>query len=213
MPDRRSPSDVFLELWRAREIKTPEAFRECAEAWLQIRALEKEARDREFFRALVGPHSSGGSIRDEMAGGASPSPTSPAESAQTSPLPPAAPAPPPAGEAAAESTPESTPDEGEKVHPERVESPPESTPAEGVQNGPPARDNPEIGRKAYAARKANMREALDRVRASGVSMQSIADASGLTLNDVLDFIAARPLPLPKIAKLGKGLGKLEEAEA
>ena len=185
MADHRSPSDVFLELWRARELQTSEAFRECAEAWLQIRELEKEARDREFFRGLAGLYASGGIIRDEMAGGASPSPTSPPES-----------------------TPESTPDEGEKVHPERVES----TPAEGVQNGPPARDNPEIGRKAYAARKANMREALDRVRASGVSMQSIADASGLSLNDVLDFLAARPLPLPKIARLGKGLGKLEEAE-
>ena len=189
----RSPSDVFLELWRAREIKTPEAFKECAEAWAQIRALEKEARDQEFFQALVGPHSSGGSILTELAGGASPSPTAPPETAESTP----------------ESTPKSTPDEGEKVH----ESTPESTPAEGVQNGPPARDNPEIGRKAYAARKANMREALDRVRASGVSMQSIADASGLSLNDVLDFLAAKPLPLPKIAKLGKGLGKLEEAEA
>ena len=206
--DKRFPSDVFLELWRAREIKTPEAFRECAEAWAQIRELERAARDREFFRGMIGPCSFGGIIRDDMAGGASPSPTSPPESAQTSPLPPAAPAPPPAGEAAAESTPKSTPDEGEKVHPERVES----TPAEGVQNGPPARDNSDIGKKAYAARKANMRETLDRVRASGVSMQSIADASGLSLNDVLDFLAARPLPLPKLAKLGKGLGKLEEAE-
>lgn len=182
----RCPSDVFLELWRARELQTSEAFRECAEAWLQIRALEKEARDREFFQALVGPHSSGGIIRDEMAGGASPSPTAPPETAESTP----------------ESTPKSTP-----------ESTPESTPPEGVQNGPPARDNSDIGKKAYAARKANMREALDRVRSSGVSMQSIADASGLTLNDVLDFLAAKPLPLPKIAKLGKGLGKLEEAGA
>ena len=193
MAENRCPSDVFLELWRARELQTSEAFRECAEAWLQIRALEKEANDRAFFRALVGPHSSVGIIRDEMAGGASPSPTSPPETP--------------------ESTPESTPADGEKVHPERVESTPESTPPEGVQNGPPARDNSEIGKKAYANRKANMREVLDRVRASGVSMQSIADAAGLTLNDVLDFLDARPLPLPKIARLEKGLGKLEEAEA
>ena len=110
---------------------------------------------------------------------------------------------------AAKSTPESTSQRVEKVHPEGVESTPESTPADGVQNGPPARDNPEIGRKAYAARKANMRDALDRVRASGVSMQSIADSSGLTLNDVLDFLENKPVPLPKLARLGKGLGKLE----
>lgn len=188
----RCPSDVFLELWRARGLQTSEAFRECAEAWAQIRKLEKEANDREFFRRFVGPYSSDGIIRDELAGGASPSPTATPETAKSTP----------------ESTPESTPGEGEKVH----ESTPESTPPEGVQNGPPARDNSDIGKKAYAARKANMREALDRVRASGVSMQSIADSSGLTLNDVLDFLAAKPLPLPKIAKLGKGLGKLEGKE-
>lgn len=189
----RCPSDVFLELWRAREIKTPEAFKECAEAWLQIRELETMARCKPSTMTVLTPYPVDRAAVEkeirEAAGGASPSPASPPETA--------------------ESTPESTPDEGEKVH----ESTPESTPPEGVQNGPPARDNPEIGRKAYAARKANMREALDRVRASGVSMQSIADASGLSLNDVLDFLAAKPLPLPKIAKLGKGLGKLEEAGA
>lgn len=174
-----------MELWRARGLQTSEAFRECAESWLQIRELEMMARI-------------------SKAGGASPSPTAPPETAESTQesTPKSTP----------KSTPESTPDEGEKVHPERVESTPESTPAEGVQNGPPARDNPEIGRKPYAARKANMREALDRVRASGVSMQSIADASGLSLNDVLDFLAAKPLPLPKIARLEKGLGKFEEAE-
>ena len=37
----RNPSDVFLELWRARELKTPEAFRECAEAWMAIRKMEE----------------------------------------------------------------------------------------------------------------------------------------------------------------------------
>lgn len=36
----RCPSDVFLELWRARGLQTSEAFRECAEAWLQIRDME-----------------------------------------------------------------------------------------------------------------------------------------------------------------------------
>ena len=53
---------------------------------------------------------------------------------------------------------------------------------------------------------------MARVRASGVSMQSIADAAGLTLNDVLDFLENKPVPLPKLAKLGKGLGKLEGVE-
>lgn len=205
MPDHRSPSDVFLELWRARGLQTSEAFRECAESWLQIRELEMMARCadggsllKQGTMTVLTPYPVDRAAVEkairEAAGLPSPSPASPPKSTPKS---------------TPESTPESTPDEGEKVHHERVES----TPPEGVQNGPPARDNPEIGRKAYAARKANMREALDRVRASGVSMQSIADASGLSLNDVLDFLAAKPLPLPKIAKLGKGLGKLEEAEA
>lgn len=41
--DKRKPSDVFLELWRARELQTPEAFRECAEAWAEIRRMEDQA--------------------------------------------------------------------------------------------------------------------------------------------------------------------------
>lgn len=179
--DKRKPSDVFLELWRARELQTPEAFRECAETWLQIRELEKEA-NREFFQSLLGPHSSGGSILAEMAGGASPSPTSPPETA--------------------ESTPESTPADGEKVH--------ESTPAEGVQNGPPARDNAEIGRKAFAERKKNDLERLEALRDRGVSMQDVADAApDLQLYDVLRFLERKPLPLPKLAALEKALKKLE----
>lgn len=200
MPDHRSPSDVFLELWRARGIQTSEAFRECAEAWLQIRELEMMARCadggsllKQGTMTVLTPYPVDRAAVEkairEAAGLPSPSPASPPKSTP-------------------ESTPKSTPDEGEKVH----ESTPESTPPEGVQNGPPARDNSEIGKKAYANRKANIRESLDRVRASGVSMQSIADASGLTLNDVLDFLDARPLPLPKIARLEKGLGKFEEAE-
>ena len=38
--DKRKPSEVFLELWRARELQTPEAFRECAEAWMAIVVME-----------------------------------------------------------------------------------------------------------------------------------------------------------------------------
>lgn len=196
MAENRCPSDVFLELWRARELQTSEAFRECAEAWLQIRELEMMARCadggsllKQGTMTVLTPYpvdraAVKKAIR-EAAGGASPSPAS---------LPKSTP----------KSTPESTPDEGEKVH--------DSPPADGVQNGPPARDNADIGRKAYAARKANLREAMDRVRASGVSMQSIADAAGLTLNDVLDFLENKPVPLPKLAKLGKGLGRLEGVE-
>lgn len=41
--DKRKPSEVFLELWRARGLQTSEAFRECAEAWAEIRRMEDQA--------------------------------------------------------------------------------------------------------------------------------------------------------------------------
>ena len=200
MPDHRSPSDVFLELWRARGLQTSEAFRECAESWLQIRELEMVARCadggsllKQGTMTVLTPYPVDRAAVEkairEAAGLPSPSPASPPESTP-------------------ESTPKSAPPDVGKEH----KSTPESTPPEGVQNGPPARDNADIGRKAYAARKANLQEAMARVRASGVSMQSIADAAGLTLNDVLDFLENKPVPLPKLAKLGKGLGKLEGVE-
>ena len=183
MSDKR-PSEVFLALWRFRTTRddeeTPEDFALCAEAWAEIRRME----------------------------GATPHP-----SAMPTPSPP--------GEGMGG---ESTPTEGEKVHPDGVEKvhgdADESIPDRGgataaghpgegdgvVQNGPPARDNEAIGKKAYASRLTELRRGVADIRSRGVSMQSIADAGkNLTLNDVLDFLEGKAIPLPKIAALEKAV--------
>ena len=53
-------------------------------------------------------------------------------------------------------------------------------------------------------------ERLEAARERGVSMAGVAAAgSGLTLNDVLDAVARKPLPLPKLAALEKALARIE----
>lgn len=164
----RCPSDVFLELWRTRELQTPEAFRECAEAWMQIRELEMMARI-------------------SQAGGASPSPTSP---------------------------PESTPEDVQKVHPDRVEKVHEDTPEDAVQIGPETekklRDNAAAGKASLATRKKNALEKVEELRAAGVGVGKIADADkDLTVVAVLDFLDRKPIPLPKLAAIERAVKKLE----
>ena len=69
------------------------------------------------------------------------------------------------------------------------------------------------GVSSLATRKRRALERLEAVRERGVSMADVAAAgSGLTLNDVLDAVARKPLPLPKLAALEKALAKLEEAD-
>ena len=188
----RTVSDVFLTLWRFHvthaEATDSSDFVLCAECWEKIRKMEEKKAEQE--RAL-----------DAWLGLALP---------PQSGKPDSSPQGAPEGE-------KSTPDEGEKVHAD-AEKKYASTPLEGSQVRKAADD--EKYRKAYearcaaaqqgfAARKANLREVMDKVRASGVSMQSVADACGLTLNDVLDFLEGKPMTIPKLAKLGKGLGELE----
>ena len=203
----RTASDTVLNIWRQLCVKGEEVmplatFTLCAEAWERIRKMEEAADSRE--RTLEALLQAPPVVIQESTPGR-------VEKVHT--------------------------DEGEKVHIDADKKyteyvdyteadkenagqasqaptpPPEG--AEGmegfevVQIGPKKRDNEAAGKKAYAARKENLREAMDRVRAAGVSMQSIADACGLTLNDVLDFLEGKAVPLPKLAKLGKGLGALE----
>lgn len=124
--------------------------------------------------------------RMETAGGASPSPTCPAES---------------------------TPESVEKVHPDRVEKVHEDEPEDVVQNEPSS--GPDPAKSAAAAtgmanRKRNDMARLEALRARGVSMQTVAEsAAGLTLNDVLDFLDRKPIQLPKLVALEKAMKKLE----
>ena len=73
----------------------------------------------------------------------------------------------------------------------------------------------EAGKQSLVTRKRKLLETLEDLRARGVSLAEISAASsGLTLNDVLDALDRKPLPLPKLAALEKAAGKLnKEADA
>lgn len=78
-----------------------------------------------------------------------------------------------------------------------------------VQNGPdPAKSA--AAATGMANRKRNDMARLEALRARGVSMQTVAEsAAGLTLNDVLDFLDRKPIPLPKLAAIERAVKKLE----
>ena len=70
----------------------------------------------------------------------------------------------------------------------------------------------DAAKAGMVTRKRRALEHLDALRARDVSMAEIVAAGeGLTINDVLDALARRPLPLPKLAALEKAMTKLEEA--
>lgn len=70
----------------------------------------------------------------------------------------------------------------------------------------------EAGQKGLATRKRNALEGLERLRAAGISMQSIADAGELELVDVLGALERKPMGLPQLSKLEKAIRKLEARE-
>ena len=68
-------------------------------------------------------------------------------------------------------------------------------------------------RTAAINRKRNLLEKLDGLRAGGVTMAAIAGAApGLSINDVMDALARKPLALLKQQALERAVKKLEEAE-
>ena len=67
-------------------------------------------------------------------------------------------------------------------------------------------------RTAAINRKRNLLEKLDELRAGGVTLAAIAGADhGLTINDVMDALARKPLALMKQQALERAVKKLEEA--
>ena len=67
-------------------------------------------------------------------------------------------------------------------------------------------------RTAAINRKRNLLEKLDGLRAGGVTMAAIAGAApGLSINDVMDALARKPLALLKQQALERAVKKLEEA--
>ena len=186
------PSDVFLKAIQALAIADPEMpgteFKEYAEAWRQICHLEElyAAAERkirwENLLAEVGPISG-----EDKKGPGDPSPSAQDDS---TPHPSAAPTPSPQGEGltyACSSAPMPDADEAKKARSDSA-------------------------RTAAINRKRNLLEKLDGLRAGGVTMAAIAGAApGLSINDVMDALARKPLALLKQQALERAVKKLEEA--
>lgn len=184
----RCPSDVFLELWRTRELQTPEAFRECAEAWMQIRELEMMARI-------------------SQAGGASPSPTCPPESTPEG----VQKVHPERVEKVHEGGAEISLSVGSADSSPQGEPVVQNEPGHGPETEKKLRDNAAAGKASLATRKKN---ALEKVRwlrlAQNRTMTDIVEADPeLSLNVLLDFIDCEPIPLPKLAAIERAVKKLE----
>ena len=188
----KKPSEVFLELWQWRALdQSPEKFAECAAAWRQIVSLEEiyaEAHGRARLDAILehvmkDPSPAGGPVRDD----------------REKP----APVPMPMMEVPAPR--EITYD---------CASAPMTEEAEAAEAKAREAANRSAGAKAgFATRKRNLTERLEELRRRGVKLHEIAAAeNGLTINDVMDALAAKPMSPMKIQALEKACRKLEEAE-
>lgn len=206
MPEKRKASDVFLEIWQWRALDmTPAEFSEAAEAWRQIVSLEEiyaAAKQKEAIKGfldrlgtqpvthLVPADTCPGPITCEARSEVD---TNGQERTGGDTSSGAAAPPSPQGEGIIYD----------------CASAPMPDPAEAAK----AAARSAAGVSSLATRKRRALERLEAVRERGVSMADVAAAgSGLTLNDVLDAVARKPLPLPKLAALEKALTKLEEAD-
>ena len=85
-------------------------------------------------------------------------------------------------------------------------APPPSPEGEGGKTEAPKTD---AAARSFATRKRKAIEGIEAARAAGKTMQDIADAApGLTINQIMDAIAANPLPLPTWALIEQALKKL-----
>lgn len=217
---QRRPSDVFLALVQERAADDSfDYFSQLVEVWQQIRELEAIATREGFLRVLTDdgippirrfapPSPEGKALRPDedlrACVGLNVDAMIPENAAQLF---------------GGKSTPKSTPEDVEKVHvdgvekvrPEGVENAPDQS-GDPVQNGPAKkRDEADIGRRSLATRKRKIYEAVDRLRAEGTPMQTIADAApGLTISDVMDAVERKPLALPRLGLLEKAVRKLED---
>lgn len=191
----RKPSEVFLDLWQWRALDlTPEQFTECAEAWRQIVRLEEREAERKaaaeaFFKNF---------------------PTSPIMPAPTTPGPVTC----AAAEGPGDPSPAAQDDKGtdQDDRPGAVTYDCASAPMPEPAAAAAGVSKSDAGKAAMITRKRRALKRLDALRARDVSMAEIVAAGeGLTINDVLDALARRPLPLPKLAALEKAMTKLEEA--
>lgn len=83
------------------------------------------------------------------------------------------------------------------------------TPSPEGEGGKTEAPKTDAAARSFATRKRKAIEGIEAARAAGKTMQDIADAApGLTINQIMDAIAANPLPLPTWALIEKALKKL-----
>lgn len=183
-------SDVFLGLfWRramSANITFPE-FRELAETWIKTREMEADTssalrapspQGEGILRAAADPDYK--QLYFDLVDSLLEEDVHPAEEP---PHPPAEPAPSPQGEGS----------QGEGSEPEKKQKSAAKSAA---------------GKSSFARRKQAALEAVKSARASGCTLQGIADQSNLSLTMVMDLINGVSRPVTDWTKLEKGLKKL-----
>ena len=206
----QKPSQVFLKAIQALAIADPDMpgteFKEYAEAWRQICHLEElyAAAERKIRWENLLAEWTPTSGEDKKR----PGDPSPSAQDDSTPHPSAAP------------TPSSPLSVGcADISPRRGESSPQgegltydcaSAPMPDPDEAKKARSD--SARTAAINRKRNLLEKLDGLRAEGVTLAAIAAAApGLTIIDVMDALARKPLALMKQQALERAVKKLEEA--
>ena len=199
------PSTVFLELWQWRALdQSPEKFAECAAAWRQIVNLEEiyaAAKQKEAIKDFL---DSWGTqpVTHLVPADTWPGPIT-CKAEDTSSGAEAPPSPPGEGItydcASAPMT-----DEAEAAW----------AAAEAEAKAREAANRSAGAKAGFATRKRNLTEKLEDLRRRGVKLHEIAWAAGngLTINDVMDALEAKPMSPMKIQELEKACRKLEEAE-
>ena len=191
MTDKK-PSQVFLAIWQALTVADPEMpndeFADAAEAWRQIVCLEEFHAEAQRQRAMQDALDALGAVSPIAERSDSDTDGQEGTGGDTS-----------SGAAAPPSP------QGEGITYDCA-SAPMPDPAEAAK----AAAMSAAGVSSLATRKRRALERLETVRERGISMADVVAAGpGLTLNDVLDALDRKPLPLPKLAALEKALARIE----
>lgn len=196
------PSEVFLELWQWRALdQSPEKFAECAATWRQIVSLEEIYAAAERRQALKDFWEKFPAWSPIMPAPTAPGPVT-CEADDTS-----------SGAAA----PPSPPGEGVTYDcasaPMTEEAEAAWAAAEAEAKAKEAANRSAGAKAGFATRKRNLTERLEDLRRRGVRLHEISAAqAGLSINDVMDALEAKPMSPMKIQALEKACKKLEEAE-
>ena len=202
MKDRIKPSEVFLELWQWRALDmTPAEFAEAAGAWRRIVNLEEIYAEAEARQRLL----AGGSplaARRSDEGIAPYAGTDGRSEVDTN------------GQEGTGGDRDGQEDSGDPSPAAQDDGPRAVTydcaSAPMTEEAAKAAAKSAAGVSSLATRKRRALERLEAVRERGISMADVVAAGpGLTLNDVLDALDRKPLPLPKLAALDKALARIE----